>query len=144
MAMSTDDNKKLIQQIYSDSTNRSGTTFMDVLADDATWTVTGQYSWSRTFHGRDAILNDLMGHVRSLLTDRTRTVPHTFIAEGDLVVVEAKGDNLTKAGARYDNDYCIVWTVRDGKVTAVREYCDSALTERALGPFPQERTTAVA
>jgi uncharacterized protein len=136
MMMSTEDNKKLVQQIYRDSSSRSGTTFADSLAEDATWTVTGQYSWSRTFHGKAAILNDLMGHVRSLLTDRTRTVPQRFIAEGDFVVVETKGDNLTKQGERYDNDYCMVWTVKQGQVTAVREYCDSALTERVLGRFP--------
>ena len=43
------------------------------LADDARWVVTGQYSWSRTFSGKDAILNDLHGYVRSRLAERTRT-----------------------------------------------------------------------
>jgi hypothetical protein len=50
--------------------------------------VTGQYSWSRTFTGKQSILNDLHGHVRSLLVDRARTVAHRFIADGDHVVVE--------------------------------------------------------
>src|ERR1700759_4295147 len=86
-AMSAAENKQLVKQIYSDAVNRSGTTFADNLADDACWTVTGQYSWSRTFKGREAVLNGLMGHVRSLLAERTRTVAHNFIAEGDTVVV---------------------------------------------------------
>jgi hypothetical protein len=58
-------NKKLVQQIYADSASRSGTTFADNLADDACWIVTGQYSWSHEFRGRDAIQNGLMGHFRS-------------------------------------------------------------------------------
>ena len=33
--MSTEANKKLVQQVYADSANRSGTTFVDNLADDA-------------------------------------------------------------------------------------------------------------
>ena len=33
--MSAEANKKLVQQIYTDSANRSGTTFADNLADDA-------------------------------------------------------------------------------------------------------------
>jgi uncharacterized protein len=41
--MSAAANKKLVQQIYTDSANRSGTTFVDNLAEDATWIVTGQY-----------------------------------------------------------------------------------------------------
>ncbi|KZD23134.1 nuclear transport factor 2 family protein [Tardiphaga robiniae] len=136
--MSTADNKKLIQQVYSDSANRSGTTFADHLADDACWIVVGQYSWGRTFKGKDAILNGLMGHFRSLFAIRPRTVASNFIAEGNLVVVEAKGDNVTKTGDRYDNDYCMVWRVENGKITMIKEYCDTALVERVLGPFPKE------
>jgi hypothetical protein len=136
--MSAAENKQLIKKIYTDAANRSGTTFVDNLADDVCWTVTGQYSWSRTFRGRDAILNGLMGHFRSLFAERPRTVAHNFIAEGDTVVVEAKGDNVTKTGVRYDNDYCMVWRVENGKVKQIKEYCDSALVERVLGSFPAE------
>ena len=140
--MSAEANKKLVQQVYTDSANRSGTTFADNLADDASWVVTGQYSWSRTFTGKEAILNDLHGHVRTRLRDRTRTVAHRFIAEDDYVVVEARGDNVTKAGLRYDNQYCMVWRIENGKIKLIKEYCDSALVERVLGPFPQERKLA--
>lgn len=134
--MSAAANKTLIQQVYTDAANRSGATFIDHLADDVRWIVTGQYSWSRTFEGRDAVLNGLHGHFRSLLAERPRTVAHNFIAEGDTVVVEAKGDNITKTGVRYDNEYCMVWRVENGAIKEIREYCDSALVEKALGPFP--------
>jgi ketosteroid isomerase-like protein len=40
-AMSAATNKKLVQQVYTDSANRSGTTFADHLAEDAVWVVTG-------------------------------------------------------------------------------------------------------
>ena len=134
--MSAAENKKLVQQIYADSANRSGTTFVDNIAEDVSWIVTGQYSWSATYKGKDAILNGLLGHLRTLLTDRTRTVAFNFIADGDYVVVEAKGDNVTKTGARYDNEYCMVWRLESGRIKEIREYCDSALVERVLGPFP--------
>jgi uncharacterized protein len=138
IAMSAAANKQLVEKIYADAANRSGTTFVDNLADDVCWTVTGQYSWSRTFRGKDAVLNGLMGHFRSLFAERPRTVAHRFIAEGDTVVVEAKGDNVTKTGVRYDNDYCMVWRLENSKVKEIKEYCDSALVERVLGPFPVE------
>jgi ketosteroid isomerase-like protein len=131
-------NKQLVEKIYADAANRSGTTFVDNIADDVCWIVTGQYSWSRTFSGRDAVLNGLMGHFRSLFAARPRTVAHRLIAEDDIVVVEAKGDNVTRTGVRYDNDYCMVWRLEHGKVKEIREYCDSALVERVLGPFPAE------
>ena len=137
--MSAAENKQLIKQIYTDAANRNGTTFVDSLADDVCWTVTGQYSWSRAFKGRDAVMNGLMGHFRSLFAERPRTVARNFIAEGDTVVVESKGDNVTKSGVRYDNDYCMVWRVENGKVSEIREYCDSALVERVLGEFPASK-----
>lgn len=142
--MSAADNKKLIQDIFAaagspDPDVRDRSLFIASLADDATWVVTGQYSWSRTFSGKPSILNDLHRHVGSLLVDRTRTIAHRFIADDDIVVVEAKGSNLTKTGARYDNDYCLVFRLDNGKIKEVREYCDSVLTERALGKFPAER-----
>jgi ketosteroid isomerase-like protein len=142
-AMSAAANKKLVQQIYTDSANRSGTTFLDNIADDVTWAVTGEYSWSGKFRGREAINNGLMGHLRSLLASgRPRSLAFNFIAEGDYVVVEARGDNVTKSGERYDNQYCMVWRIENGKIKEIKEYCDSALVERVLGPFPADRKVA--
>lgn len=135
--MSAEANKKLIQQIFTDSASRSGTTFIDHLADDAIWVQTGQCSWSRTFKGKDEITSDLLGYLRSLLTDRPRTLAFNFIADGDYVAVEARGDNVTKSGERYDNEYCIVWRIENGRIKEIKEYCDSALIERVLGPFPK-------
>src|SRR3954463_3062434 len=141
--MSATANKKLVQQVYTDSANRSGTTFVDNLAEDASWIVTGQYSWSHEFRGRDAILSGLMGHFRSFFAERPRTVAFNFIAENDFVVMESRGDNLTKSGERYDNQYCMIYRIENGKIKQIKEYCDSALVERVLGPFPEARKHAV-
>ena len=139
--MSATDNKKLVQEIFAiagdpDPAVREKSLLVPNLADDAIWTVTGQYSWSRTFTGKQSIMNDLHGHVRSRLVERGRTIAHRFIADGDIVAVEAKGNNLTKDGQRYDNDYCLVFRFDGGRIKEIREYCDSVLTEKALGPFP--------
>lgn len=142
--MSAADNKKLVQQIYADSAARSGTTFADHLAEDASWVVTGQYSWSHEFKGKDAIQTGLMGHFRSFFAERPRTVAFNFIAEGDYVVVESRGDNVTKAGLRYDNQYCMVWRIENGTIRQIKEYCDSTLVERVLGPFPEARKVVAA
>jgi hypothetical protein len=142
-AMSAIANKKLMEEIFAGAGNpdpaaRDRSLFVASLADDARWVVTGQYSWSRTFTGKQAILNDLHGHVRSLLAERARTIAHRFIADGDHVVVEARGQD----GVRYDNDYCLVFRLENGKIKEVREYCDSVLTEQALGRFPEARKRA--
>ena len=134
--MSTEANKKLVQQVYADFRQPQRHDLRRQSRRRRLWIVTGQYSWSHEFKGKDAILNGLMGHFRSLFAVRPRTVAFNFIAEGDIVVVEARGDNVTKAGLRYDNQYCMVWRIENGKIKLIKEYCDSALVERVLGPFP--------
>jgi ketosteroid isomerase-like protein len=145
--MSAEANKKLMQEIFAvagnpDPAARDRSLFIASLANDVTWVVTGQYSWSRTFNGKQSVLNDLHGHVRSLLVDRARTIAHRFIADGDHVVVEARGNNLTTTGVRYDNEYCLVFRLANGKIREVRKYCDSVLTEKALGQFPEPHRAA--
>ena len=80
------------------------------------------------------LVGDLVTHAV-----RPRTVAFNFIAEGDYVVVEARGDNVTRAGLRYDNQYCMVYRIENGRIREIKEYCDSALVERVLGAFPEER-----
>src|ERR1700712_3937981 len=119
--MGTESDKKLIEAIFAaaanpDPTDRDRSLFAASLADDVTWVVTGQYSWSRTFTGKDSFLRDLHGTVLSLLVDPTRTIAHRFIAGDGHVVVEARGNNLTRTGVRYDNDYCLVFQLENGKI----------------------------
>jgi hypothetical protein len=139
MQMSAADNKKLMEAVFAGIAAGDRTIFRDALADDVTMTVTGQYSWSQTFHGKEAVLHDLHGYVNSLLKEGRRAVPFRFIADDEWVAVEARGDMETKAGVRYDNHYCLIYRIGGGKIREIREYQDSTLCERVLGPFPPER-----
>ncbi len=136
MTTTAEDNKRLMQAIFEGLAVGDGRAFVAALADDVTMRVTGQYSWSRTFEGKAVLLRDLYGHVGSLMARPGRTIAERFIADGDLVAVEAKGDMELKDGRRYDNDYCLVYRLKDGKIVEIREYQDSTLCERVLGPFP--------
>lgn len=133
--MTAVDNKRLIEEIFADLARGDSSRFVAALAENVTMRVTGQYSWSRTFHGKAALLRDLYGYVRSLMARPGRTIAERIIADGDLVVVEAKGDMETKDGRRYDNDYCLVYRLQDGSIVEIREYQDSTLCERVLGPY---------
>ncbi len=86
--------------------------------------------------GKDALLRNLHGHLNSLLAEGRRTVPLRFMAEDDLVVIEGKGEMRTRSGRPYNNDYCLIFRLHEGRIVEIREYCDSALTEAVLGPFP--------
>ncbi|HJU42254.1 MAG TPA: nuclear transport factor 2 family protein [Vicinamibacterales bacterium] len=53
--------------------------------------------------------------------------PHTFLADGDRVVVLGKDTVKVKAsGKSISEDWCHVMTIRDGKVVAFQEFLDTA------------------
>jgi ketosteroid isomerase-like protein len=140
--MSAAENKKLMQEIFAAASRGERTAYVDRLADDVTMTVTGQYSWSRTFRGKESVMRDLYGYVASRVQDGRRTIPLRVLADDDWVVVEARGEMVTKQGERYDNQYCLMYRLRDGMIVEIREYQDSTLCERVLGPYPADRLPA--
>ncbi|MGC1965602.1 MAG: nuclear transport factor 2 family protein, partial [Candidatus Acidiferrales bacterium] len=107
--------------------------FVASMADDFRWTVTGTTKWSRTYEGKRSVLVELFGPLRARITDRIRTTAHRLIAEGDYVVVEARGSNVTKSGAPYNNNYCFVFRLADNQLKEVTEYLDTELVTTALG-----------
>jgi uncharacterized protein len=139
--MGAAENKKLMEAIFADVTAGNRALYVNCLADNVTMTVTGQYSWSQTFHGKESVLRDLYGYVASLLRQR-RTIPFRIIADDEWVAVEARGDMVTNAGERYDNHYCLIYRIENGKIHEIREYQDSTLCERVLGKFPASRAPA--
>jgi len=103
------------------------------MADDFHWTVTGSTKWSKTYDGKQAVLTELLGTLSSKISGRIRATAHRFIAEGDHVVVEARGNNTTKKGTPYNNTYCFVFRIAEGKLKELTEYMDTELVTAALG-----------
>lgn len=52
-----------------------------------------------------------------------------------MAVAQWRTTGRTVTGADYDNSYCVVFTVRDGRIAEVQENLDTAHFEQALfGP----------
>lgn len=61
----------------------------------------------------------------SQLNGSMRMTVRGMIAEGVKIAVEVVGDARLRDGRRYQNEYHFLITVRDGKISAVREYLDT-------------------
>ncbi len=59
--------------------------------------------------------------------------PERFIAEGEYVVMQAQGRATALSGKPYNNTYCIVCRIVDGKVKEMVDYVDTELITSALG-----------
>jgi len=134
--MSTAENKRLMQGIFAELAKGNGKPFMDAMADDFRWTITGASPWSRTYEGKRAVLDDLMRPLFSQFAGTYTNHAQRFIAEDDFVVVECRGKVTTKAGKPYNNTYCYVCRFKDGKLRELTEYLDTQLVAEALAPPP--------
>jgi ketosteroid isomerase-like protein len=57
--------------------------------------------------------------------------PTEFIATGDKVVALGHYTGTTPVGKRFDSDFAMVFTLRNGKVTEFQEFTDSAQVNAA-------------
>jgi uncharacterized protein len=134
--MRSEQNKQLIVSIFAETAKGNGGPFVEALADDVEWRIIGTTSWSRTFVGKAAVVNDLLRPLRQQFVASNTIVAQRVIAESDYVVVEARGRNRTKRGNIYENEYCWVIQMRDGKMARLVEYADTALMESVLDDCP--------
>jgi uncharacterized protein len=101
---------------------------------DATWSLGGALPVSGTWTGPEGIIDGfLAAMVDRLDAERPLTQEVTgLVVDGDTAVAEWTSRATTRSGRAYENDYAVVFVVREGKVAAVREYFDTAYAGRVL------------
>jgi ketosteroid isomerase-like protein len=126
------ENKRIVEHIFAELAKGNRTAFADRMADDFTWTIKGTTAWSGTYRGKAAVRSELLDPLFAQFADQYTNTARRIIAEGDHVVVEAEGKVTTKSGRRYDNAYCFVLRLADGKLRELTEYMDTELVTAAL------------
>lgn len=91
----------------------------------------GKFAGVRT---HDTILATI-GAFRKLMPDGMQPTIHTVTAEDDRVVVEFEGNGTLFNGESYCNQYCMVFTLRDGKIRQANEYFCTLLADEKLWPL---------
>jgi uncharacterized protein (TIGR02246 family) len=130
---STQANKRLMQDIFAALAKGDGRPFVDAMADDFSWIIPGRSTWSGAWRGKQAVREQLLKPLFARFADTYTNQAHRYIAEGEHVVVECRGHVTTKSGKRYDNHYCFVCRIVDGRLRELTEYMDTELAAAALG-----------
>lgn len=129
-------NRARLEHVFAETAKGNGRPFINVMAEDAVWTITGSTGWSKAYRGKAAIIEELIAPLRQILAPPMKMRARRIVADGDVVVVEARGENVTRDGKPYENSYCYVFEFRDGQVAALTEYADTELFRSALGEPP--------
>jgi ketosteroid isomerase-like protein len=125
--MGTEQNKEVIRAALG------GGQLLESVTDDATWRIIGNTTFSGTSKGKQDI-EAFLGRLFSQLETPGQILLDNLIAEGDYVVLQGRGSGFkTKTGRSYDNNYCWVFRMRDGKISEITEYLDTELVTSAFG-----------
>ncbi|MGC1522906.1 MAG: nuclear transport factor 2 family protein, partial [Steroidobacteraceae bacterium] len=109
-------NKKALQTAFEELAKGNGKFFVDLWADDFCWTIIGSTAWSKTYRGKESVRKDLMAPLFAKFATQYTNEAIRFIAEDDYVVVECRGQVKTKSGQPYNNTYCYVCRMTDGRL----------------------------
>lgn len=130
--MMTNKNKQLMQTIFAELATGNDAPFIKAMADEIKWVWMGSGQWSKTFHGKESVLNELWSAVRQTLVPPFKVNARQFVADGNYVVVEAVGQNTTPDGRKYENKYCWVCCIENEKIQELREYMDTELVTKTF------------
>ncbi len=131
--MSIEANKQLVRDAYASISAGNLGGFMDRLTDDVTWTFFGSHRFAKTFNGKEDITQNLFDVLGAQLEGSLTVNVKNLIAEGNQVVVEALGEARANDGRDYNNIYCLVLRLEDGKIAEIREYLDTELVKSIFG-----------
>jgi ketosteroid isomerase-like protein len=131
--MGAAENKQLIQNMFAELSKGNAKAFLDNMTDDVRFTLIGTTKYSGVFNGKQELTSKLLAPLTAQLEGGISLTPDNFIAEGDYVAMQARGKATTKSGKSYNNTYCQVFRIVNGKVQEVTEYLDTELVTSAFG-----------
>lgn len=126
MTRTTADARTVLQSYLDALVAGDQSAIAESFTEDATWSLHGDLPLAGVRRGRPAILDFLLS-AGSLYAPGTQSFTFGEItAEGSRAVLEWQVKGTAAAtGKPYDNEYCAVFVIRDGRIAEVREYLDS-------------------
>jgi ketosteroid isomerase-like protein len=133
MSNATDTNRALLTEAFARLEHGDPSAFLPLFDESITWRVMGTSNWSKEVSGLANVEAELMGPLFARFAGPYRNIPDLVLADGEHVVVLARGHANTVDGKVYANEYCFVFRLAGGRIVQVREYLDTKLADAVLG-----------
>jgi ketosteroid isomerase-like protein len=129
--MSTEKNVQTVKDFFAAIGRGDREGVLALVAEDIEWIIPGEdWPLAGTRHGH-AGLADLV-KTQSETMETSLMEPREFVAQGDRVLVVGFARGKIKATNKtWEDDWIFAITVRDGRLTSIREYIDTQALARA-------------
>lgn len=137
----SEQNKAVVNRFLSAMSDGDASAAATCLAPDA-FTLAkgfGRFAGVREF---DTIVGTIAAF-RKLLPTGLQIDVKSVTGEGDRVVVEFEGNATTSDGTPYHNQYCMVFTLADGKIKQVNEYFCTIHADEVLWPLVEKMSDEI-
>ena len=128
--MSTETNIQTVKDFFAAIGRGDSEALLALVTEDIEWIIPGEdWPLAGTHRGHAGLANLLETASRSI---ETSTEPREFVAQGDRVLVVGFAKGKIKATNKiFEDDWVFAITVRNGKLTNIREYVDTQALARA-------------
>lgn len=124
--MSTDQNRKVADDLFSRLSTGDIPGALALLTDDVSWTIAGRREDLPTAGTYDKRrIEKLMKAMQSQMKEPMVFTLIGRVAEGDKMSIEAESVGHLTNGRTYNQHFHFLFEFRDGKICAVREYLDT-------------------
>ncbi|HUN75527.1 MAG TPA: nuclear transport factor 2 family protein [Steroidobacteraceae bacterium] len=130
--MSTQDNARIVKEFFAAVGRGDRQGLLALAAEDIEWIIPGEdWPLAGTYRGHAGLANLLETASRKM---ETSTEPREYVAQGDRVLVIGFAKGKVKATNRtFEDNWVFAITVRNGRLTNIREYIDTQALARASG-----------
>ena len=129
--MSVETNKELVTNFWSAFAKGDIKTAFANMDDNVSWLVPGNTEVSGLHRGKDAILKFMSG-VGAVFPEGLQSEIKRAYADGDTVILELTNRGKVSNGKFYENEYCFVFELENGKIRRIREYVDTQKAKEIL------------
>ncbi|TAY97688.1 nuclear transport factor 2 family protein [Rhizobium leguminosarum] len=128
--MSTEKNIQTVKDFFAAIGSSDRKALLALVAEDIEWIIPGKdWPLAGIYRGHAGLADLLDTASRSM---ETSTEPREFVAQGDRVLVVGFANGKIKATNKtFEDDWVFAITVRDGRLTNIREYVDTQALARA-------------
>jgi len=132
--MSIEDNKQTVREYLAHFKNAAVTDLLDAMSEDATWWILGKpHLFPGAGNKSKADMERIWGSLFGRMKDGLEMAVIGIVAEGDKVAAEIRSHADLTDGRVYENQYHMLFTVRQGKIVEVKEYADTLLIANMFG-----------
>ena len=130
--MSAEQNKEMVKATWTAFAKGDIKTAFGNMADNVSWLVPGNIAGvSGVKRGKDEILK-FMGAFASKIPEGMHSEITRAYADGDTVILELTNKAKVSNGKSYENEYCFVFEIENGKIRRIREYVDTQKAKEIL------------